>query len=65
MRLSTKVQTPAKQTLDPLQPRGNLGETNMPPNKPHMAMVSIPETVQMMQETSQLHCAIVIDARLK
>lgn len=42
-----------------------MGESLLPPNRPKVAIVYIPETTQMIMDGQHLHRAIVIDARLK
>ncbi|KAF3329302.1 hypothetical protein FCM35_KLT04633 [Carex littledalei] len=39
-----------RQRFDPLQPRGNLGESLLPSNRPQLATVFLPETRQMQTE---------------
>lgn len=56
---------PKRARFDPLQPRGNLGEALLPPNRPKVTNVYIPETNQMIIDAQHLHRAIVIDSRLK
>ncbi|KAF3341673.1 hypothetical protein FCM35_KLT00311 [Carex littledalei] len=51
--------------LDPMRPRGNKGEANLPPNRPDSIMAYIPETPQMRMDALDLNRAIVIDARLR
>lgn len=56
----------AKRNLfDPLRPRGNLGDSRMPPNRPKLATVFIQETKQMYLEGLDLNRAVVIDVRLR
>lgn len=51
--------------FDPLIPRGNLGEEELPKNRPKVVNVFIPETQQMRHDALDLNRAIVIDARLR
>lgn len=62
---SQPPQQQKKARFDPLQPRGNMGEAALPPNRPQVANVFIPETTQMLVDAQHLNRAIVIDARLK
>lgn len=41
-----------------------MGESELPPNRPKFAMVYIPETQQVRQNTNELNRGIIIDARL-
>lgn len=51
--------------FDPLTPRGNMGEGALPPTRPEVASVFIPETQQMKGDTMELSRSIVIDTKLK
>lgn len=56
--------TAKRQRFDPLVPRGNLGESQLPPNRPESAIVFIPETQHINNTNRELTRAIIIDARL-
>ncbi|KAF3333369.1 hypothetical protein FCM35_KLT01060 [Carex littledalei] len=53
-----------RQRFDPLQPRGNLGDSLLPPNRPHATFVYIPTTPFIQRTNSELSNAVVIDTRL-
>lgn len=42
-------------TFDPLVPRGNLGDKEMPKNRPNMSMCFVPETNQMQHNSSEMN----------
>lgn len=54
-----------RQRFDPLIPRGNMGEADLPPNRPQATMIFIPETQHIYNTNADLTRAIVIDARLR
>lgn len=56
---------PKRTRFDPLTPRGNRGEADLPQNRPRVARIFIPETMPMRQNANELNSAIVIDARLR
>ena len=51
--------------FDPLIPRGNMGDSMIPKDKPKVATVFIPKTPQMRQDALELNRGLVIDARLR
>ncbi|KAF3338518.1 hypothetical protein FCM35_KLT17355 [Carex littledalei] len=53
-----------RKRFDPLEPRGNLGDSLLPADRPQLATVFLPETRQMQNERYELNGAIIVDARL-
>lgn len=54
-----------RQRFDPLEPRSNMGESGLPPNRPQSTVVFIPSTPHIHRTNTELSKAIIIDARLR
>lgn len=53
-----------RQRFDPLEPRGNMGDSGLPPNRPKATVVFIPTTPHIHRTNVELSKAIMLDARL-
>lgn len=56
---------PKLSRIEPMRPRGNLGEAGLPPNQPKCLNAFIPETNQMKLDALEFNRALVVDARLR
>lgn len=53
-----------REHFDPLHPSGNIGDSLLPPNRPHATVVYIPTTPFIQRTNTVLSNTIVIDTRL-